>query len=339
MIIDECGQSFEPDAISCFLNVIEKDTRLIIAGDPEQLGPVVQSSIAGRCGLEISLLERFTKYVSIYKHHDNEFGEYYGYNPRFIVKLVNCYRCHPEIIRVPNDLFYLNQLVPFADPALTNEFHGWDQLPNREFPVVFHGCTGIHERERSSPSWFNVVEIETLLTYVRALHFRGVSGADIGIIAPYSKQVKKIRNALRTSPLNDITVGSCEQFQGQERKVIIISTVRSSLDLMDMDAKFNIGFLSNKKRFNVAVTRAQALLIVVGNPNVLTGDPCWGALYRHCLVNRSVVGVGMTDETAEENMRDFLGIPENEEIYPPNFETPNFETPNGGVNPHRCIIS
>jgi hypothetical protein len=56
----------------------------------------------------------------------------------------------------------------------------------------------------------------------------------------------------------DMQVGSTEMFQGQERKVIIISTVRSSEAWIDFDAKHNLGFLDNPKRFNVAITRAQA---------------------------------------------------------------------------------
>ena len=71
-------------------------------------------------------------------------------------------------------------------------------------------------------------------------------------------------------------------FQGQERRVIIISTVRSSEDYVGFDTRHNLGFLDNPKRFNVAVTRAQALLIVVGNPNILALDEHWGALLRLC---------------------------------------------------------
>jgi len=88
------------------------------------------------------------------------------------------------------------------------------------------------------------------------------------IITPYNKQSHKIFRLLKLNGINDIKVGSTELFQGQERKIIIISTVRSSLEYLGFDKKHNIGFLDNAKRFNVAATRARSLLIVVGNPHV-----------------------------------------------------------------------
>jgi helicase MOV-10 len=72
-------------------------------------------------------------------------------------------------------------------------------------------------------------------------------------------QVQKIRQLLSKQNLDgEIKVGSTELFQGQERRVIIISTVRSSSEWIDSDRSHNLGFLDNPKRFNVAITRAQA---------------------------------------------------------------------------------
>ena len=85
-------------------------------------------------------------------------------------------------------------------------------------------------------------------------------------------------------------VGSVEEFQGQERRVIIISTVRSSAQFVEFDARHNLGFLANCKRFNVAITRAQALLIIIGNPHVLAQDKHWGAMLKYCIENKAYVG-------------------------------------------------
>uniref|UniRef100_A0A1B0D2P6 AAA+ ATPase domain-containing protein n=1 Tax=Phlebotomus papatasi TaxID=29031 RepID=A0A1B0D2P6_PHLPP len=82
----------------------------------------------------------------------------------------------------------------------------------------------------------------------------------------------------------DIDVGSVEKFQGQEKPVIIISTVRSLMR--------GLGFLSNPKRLNVALTRAQTLLIVVGNVNTLQIDPLWRKFIDFCDENGLIRHIG-----------------------------------------------
>jgi helicase MOV-10 len=95
-------------------------------------------------------------------------------------------------------------------------------------------------------------------------------------------------------------VGSVEEFQGQERSVIIILTVRSHLGVdVDPENKSTIGFLSNPKRFNVAVTRAKSLLIVVGDPAMLKQDPCWLELLHHAKENAAYKGVDWADREPE----------------------------------------
>ncbi|EMP38540.1 Putative helicase Mov10l1 [Chelonia mydas] len=135
----------------------------------------------------------------------------------------------------------------------------------------YNPLLGTETREGHNPSWFNPTEAVQVMRYccLLAKHVNNaVSVTDIGVITPYRKQVEKIRFLLRNVDLMDIKVGSVEEFQGQEYLVIIISTVRSSEGSFD-DDRYYLGFLSNAKRFNVAITRPKALLIMVGNPHVL----------------------------------------------------------------------
>lgn len=70
-------------------------------------------------------------------------------------------------------------------------------------------------------------------------------------------------------------IGSVEEFQGQERPIIIVSVVRSREDLRDIDIQHALGFLKNPFRVNVATSRARALMIVIGNPHLLGHDCYW----------------------------------------------------------------
>ncbi|XP_020627324.1 putative helicase MOV-10 [Orbicella faveolata] len=164
----------------------------------------------------------------------------------------------------------------------------WEQLPNKKFPMIFHAVYGKDEREEYSPSFFNIPEVDTIERYlkmllddnVRSRRLKHLKPEMIGIISPYKRQVQKIQKMIEKRRFGaGIKVGSVEEFQGQERRVIILSTVRSTnKEYLDMDRDFHLGFLDNPKRFNVAITRAQALLILIGNPDMLCMDTNWTRL-------------------------------------------------------------
>lgn len=81
---------------------------------------------------------------------------------------------------------------------------------------------------------------------------------------------------------------------------MIISCVRSKeVEFIAEDRLHNIGFLKNPERFNVSITRAKALLIVIGNPVVLYKDPHWGAFLRYCYVNGGYTGSELPDLVRE----------------------------------------
>ncbi|XP_073326374.1 putative helicase mov-10-B.1 [Pagrus major] len=277
IFVDEAGHAMETECLIPLAGLLCAESgQVVLAGDPKQLGPIVRSSFAKRFGMGVSLLERmYLKKMGMF------------------TKLLNNYRSHPAILKIPSKLFYNGELKVCADE---NSFCSWKSLPKQGFPVIFHDVTGVEEREASSPSFCNIMEVEVLMEYVeKLLQTHGENGqptvlpSDIGIIAPYSKQVQKIRKALdkvgknlKLKDMSGLKVGSVEEFQGQERRVIMVSTVRSSPDYTDIDKEFNLGFVKNEKRFNVAVTRAKALLIVVGNPRVLKTDENWKKFIQYC---------------------------------------------------------
>eukprot|EP01119_Soliformovum_irregulare_P014645 TRINITY_DN4012_c0_g1_i1.p1 TRINITY_DN4012_c0_g1~~TRINITY_DN4012_c0_g1_i1.p1 ORF type:complete len:993 (-),score=355.42 TRINITY_DN4012_c0_g1_i1:67-3045(-) len=301
IIIDESGHATEPECLVPIVNFINKDAMVIIAGDPKQLGPVIRSDFV-KSQLEMSYLERLTFQHEIYEPNEI-FRKFGNYNPAHITKLVENYRSHSQILKIPSDLFYNSELIASGDEMLTNMFLGWDHLPNRKFPVIFNGIVGSETRESNSPSWFNVTEAISIVNHVKeVLNFKKskIKPEEIGIITPYRKQVEKIRKALQAAKIENIKVGSVEEFQGQERRVILISTVRSKEDPVQHDLKFNLGFLTNPKRFNVAITRAQSLLIIVGNPFVLAKDPYWSQFIKYVIDNGGYTGVQFDFEFQDE---------------------------------------
>uniref|UniRef100_G3R3P7 RNA helicase Mov10l1 n=1 Tax=Gorilla gorilla gorilla TaxID=9595 RepID=G3R3P7_GORGO len=270
VFVDEAGQASEPECLIPLGLMSDISGQIVLAGDPMQLGPVIKSRLAMAYGLNVSLLERLMSRPA-YQRDENAFGACGAHNPLLVTKLVKNYRSHEALLTLPSRLFYHRELEVCADPTVVTSLLGWEKLPKKGFPLIFHGVRGSEAREGKSPSWFNPAEAVQVLRYCCLLAqsiSSQVSASDIGVITPYRKQVEKIRILLRNVDLMDIKVGSVEEFQGQEYLVIIISTVRSNEDRFEDDRYF-LGFLSNSKRFNVAITRPKALLIVLGNPHVL----------------------------------------------------------------------
>ncbi|XP_033943961.1 putative helicase mov-10-B.1 isoform X1 [Pseudochaenichthys georgianus] len=316
LFVDEAGQATETECIIPLAGLLDPQTcQLVLAGDPKQLGPILSSVVAEKHGLGVSMLERLMNNIVLYKSHET-----HGFNNRFVSKLLRNYRSHPAILKIPNELFYAGQLQPYADKATYSAYCDWECLPRKGFPLIFHGVAGTDERDHNCPSVYNMAEVEVLKDYLKALvrHFRkkGVTKIEpneIGIITPYTKQVEKIKNALQTDKdlrqenLENIMVGSVEKFQGKECNVILVSTVRSYPKLTAHKQQVSIGFVDNEKRFNVALTRAQALLIVVGDPRVLKTEPIWNKFIHYCSEEGGYRGITVSDgEEEEEEEEDAL---------------------------------
>jgi helicase MOV-10 len=123
----------------------------------------------------------------------------------------------------------------------------------------------------------------------------GLEGAfratDIGVVAPFYRQVRLIREVLRERFLRDVRVGSVADYQGQEEEVLIVSAVRGTMRWLEQDRASGTGLVFNNRSFNVCVTRARCLLLCVGNPRVLSADPNWRRLLRLCLRNGTYSGI------------------------------------------------
>lgn len=178
----------------------------------------------------------------------------------------------------------------------------------RESPtsIIFHGVRGQNHQEHDNPSWYNPQEIWQCIHYLKRSYSIGLTADDCGIITPYKKQVQKLRHLLTELEIPVPKIGTVEDFQGQERYVIILSAVRSSLTYIGNDIKHSLGFVASPRRLNVALTRARAILIIVGNPHLLSTDPYWRSALLYCIKNNSYLGCDMPNNLETETVENVI---------------------------------
>eukprot|EP00746_Dinoflagellata_sp_MGD_P160267 gnl/MRDRNA2_/MRDRNA2_86899_c0_seq1.p1 gnl/MRDRNA2_/MRDRNA2_86899_c0~~gnl/MRDRNA2_/MRDRNA2_86899_c0_seq1.p1 ORF type:complete len:874 (+),score=166.74 gnl/MRDRNA2_/MRDRNA2_86899_c0_seq1:85-2622(+) len=268
VFVDEAAQALEAEALIP-LTLRLPTGKLFLAGDFKQLGPVVRSPVALEFGLETSLMQRLVENVGV--DHSRVFT------------LLDTYRAHPSILKLYNKTVYAG-VLKCCSPESSKDMEKWPECPRdgsgHPHPLIFHHCDGEESRGNQSPSWQNVAEINTVKMYLMKLLAYGVKPADIGIISPYHKQCQRLRWMCLGEGV-DIEIGTTELFQGREKRVIIISTVRSrQQDQVQSDLKFSLGFLGSYKRTNVALSRAKSLLVVVGNMSLLSNDATWNTVIK-----------------------------------------------------------
>jgi hypothetical protein len=165
------------------------------------------------------------------------------------------------------------------------------QLRRQEtWPVHFRGVVGQDaavgiETFAGSNSWCNRKEAETVAEIVVTLTSNGVKSSSIGIMSPFRGQVVLIRKLLREVNLAGVDVGTIEDYQAVERDTIILSLTRSSSKFLPYDVAGRAGVFQQRKRTNVALTRAENLFVVVGNPNLMVQDSIWSQWLWFCLRN------------------------------------------------------
>ena len=274
VLIDEATQAIEAEAL---IPIAMGAKQVVFVGDHCQLGPVVMCKAAAKAGLTQSMFERL---VLI------------GNRP---IRLQVQYRMHPALSEFPSNMFYEGSLqngVTEADrqllsmPGFTGkEDFPWP-VPNK--PMFFYCISGMEEISASGTSYLNRTETSYVEKVVTHLLRMGVTPAQIGVITPYDGQKKYVSEYMRRSGAlasalyEAIEVASVDAFQGREKDFILVSCVRSS-------ETQGIGFLSDPRRLNVALTRARLGIIFLGNPRVLSKNALWAALLLHfkeydCLV-------------------------------------------------------
>ena len=257
VLIDEATQATEP---STLVPICRSARQLILVGDHAQLSPTVISKEAEEKGLGFSLFERLHKL---------------GVESTM---LKTQYRMHPTIREFPSSRFYDGKLDDGCTKSERPPPAGF-LWPDWDKPVAFIPQNGEDSADFEGNSRCNRDEAGVVLQVARGLLETGdLSAKDIGVITPYNGQVRLLRSLFEESEesnsmeesLLDIEIKSVDGYQGREKEVIIFSCVRSN-------SEGNIGFLKDRRRLNVAITRPKRGLIITGNPTTLKHDPVWAS--------------------------------------------------------------
>lgn len=259
VLIDEATQATEPESLIPLVHGVKQ---IIMVGDHRQLGPVIMNKACAKAGLDRSMFERLMQV---------------GIRP---IRLQVQYRMHPSLSEFPSNMFYDGSLqngVTITERIRPELDFPW---PNPNVPMMILSCFGSEELASTGTSYLNRVEASAVEKIVTKLLKGSVNPSQIGIITPYQgqrafiMQMMTMNGHMKKELYEAVEVASVDAFQGREKDYIILSCVRSN-------DQSNIGFVSDARRMNVALTRARYGLIILGNPKVLSKNHHWNNLICH----------------------------------------------------------
>ncbi|KAI3451350.1 hypothetical protein Pfo_008015 [Paulownia fortunei] len=263
VVIDEAAQLKECESsIPLQLHGLR---HAILVGDQKQIPAMVISKICEKAGFGRSLFERLVK-LGHSKH------------------LLNFqYRMHPRISLFPNKEFYGKQIKDgrnVTERAYDRRFLKEKFFGSYSFINITHGKEELDNRGSRK----NIVEVSVVTEIVSKLFKESINSKNklrVGCISPYKAQVHAIQESLGktySTDANDafsVIVRSVDGFQGGEEDVILISTVRCN-------GNGSVGFLDNRQRANVALTRARYCLWILGNgATLLNSGSVWQKLDKN----------------------------------------------------------
>ncbi|CAE6135334.1 unnamed protein product [Arabidopsis arenosa] len=250
LVVDEAAQLKECESVAALK--LQGLHHAVLIGDELQLPAMVQSEVCERAKFGRSLFERLV--LIGHKKH-----------------LLNVqYRMHPSISLFPNMEFYDGNI---SDAEIVKESTYQKRfLRGNMFGSFSFINVGLGKEEfgdgHSPKNMVEVAVVSEILTNLFKVSSEAKTKMSVGVISPYKAQVRAIQERIGdkytsvSDQLFTLNVRSVDGFQGGEEDIIIISTVRNN-------GNGNIGFLSNRQRANVALTRARHCLWVIGNERTL----------------------------------------------------------------------
>lgn len=268
LFFDEASQALEP---MVWIPLLKCD-RIIFSGDHFQLPPVVKSIKAKNEGLDVTMLDRCIKLDGVSS------------------LLTRQYRMHNAIMSFSNDYFYNNELEAdiTVKEALLDATSESELLCTPVELIDTAGCSFDEVQNPETLSLCNPGEGDLLFKHLNLLleqyaHSYPEQKISVGIISPYKEQIEFLTEKLKENdfsdkPVHHVSVKTIDGFQGEERDVIYISLVRSN-------SNSEIGFLSDIRRMNVALTRARKKLVVIMDTSTIGNHPFYKSFIEYCEKN------------------------------------------------------
>ena len=254
VLLDEATQATEPASL---IPLTKGARHVVLVGDHHQLPPTVISRRAEQDGLSKSLFERLIALGA----------------PSTM--LTTQYRMHPAIREWPSERFYAGKLEDGVSANDRTAPAGF-MWPNWDAPVAFIPVDGAESSSPDGASKQNMDEAGLAVRVVDMLLSGGdISPNQIGVVTPYSGQVRLLNDLFESAGgreenerYHGLEIKTVDGYQGREKEVIVLSSVRAN-------EKGQMGFLTDRRRLNVAITRARRGLILLGHPRTLRNDPNW----------------------------------------------------------------
>ncbi|KAL4833429.1 hypothetical protein H8958_018671 [Nasalis larvatus] len=281
ILVDEAGMATEPETLIPLVRFPQAE-KVVLLGDHKQLRPVVKNEWLQNLGLDRSLFERY--------HEDAHM-------------LDTQYRMHEGICAFPSVAFYKSRLKTWQGLKRPPSVLG--HAGKESCPVIFGHVQG-HERsllvstdEGNENSKANLEEVAEVVRITKQLTLgRTIEPQDVAVLTPYNAQASEISKALRREGIAGVAVSSITKSQGSEWRYVLVSTVRtcakSDLDQRPTKSwlKKFLGFVVDPNQVNVAVTRAQEGLCLIGDHLLLRCCPLWRSLLDFCEAQQSLVPAG-----------------------------------------------
>ncbi|XP_051961438.1 probable helicase senataxin [Xyrauchen texanus] len=274
VIIDEASQAKEVETL---IPMLYRCPAVILVGDHNQLPPTVVSQKAKELGYDQSLMARLCKnlHPSIPQHSP-------------ILFLSVQYRMHPDICEFPSKYIYNNALKNDRETAQKRCSFSWPFKPYRVFDVTDG------QENKARDSFINPKEVTLVMLLLKLIGEK--QSVRVGVITPYSAQKHRILDAIRECGIEknkhlQVEVDTVDGFQGREMDCIIVSCVRASSEMG------SIGFVGNRQRMNVTITRAKFSLFILGHLRTLKEQSDWGALIEDAKRRGNII------KTAERDFR------------------------------------